>query len=206
MKFTKLLCAAAAASVLSACGTETASPIVEVPSYSAGMGTVPTVQDVQSITPTLLELGDAGVDQKIFRGRPSFGSATYSGLILADVNATQTASGRMSLTADFSADTVRGTTDNYGLFTGTSQNLTFIENLTGSIDITDGTISGNTWTGTMAGLLVGNSSGVSSIDATLDGIFVDNRSENVTFGTIDSNDPLLPSNARGIGAFIASTD
>ena len=165
-------------------GGTSVNPVVSLPDYASLMGTRPTASEVDGIIPDITALGDAGAANQIFRGRPNTSFARYNGIIVADLSATQVVAGRLNMNVDFSNSTFTADADNFTQFNTNFGVTTYDEDLSGSFRVPTGFVIGNAFGGTGSGTLTGTN-GPTDVDATLDGIFIDNGGQNIAMGTID---------------------
>ena len=113
------------------------------------------------------------------------GTATLNGAVGVDVsNEEQEVEvvGNLTITADFDADTATGTASDFGAYDGDG-NLLDGGDLGGSMDVTNGAISGTDFTADLDGTLVSEGDDF-TFDLTMDGGFYDNDGDLAVAGEV----------------------
>lgn len=173
-------------------GSSTVSPVVAVSAFSALGSGAPTRAELLQLSNTFTVLGDAVSSGAITLARPNAASATYDGVVTATFASGTVVAGRMEMIADFSADTVSGTTGDYQIFVAESLGGGTVTP-TGSIPITNGTTSGSTFTADLNGTLT-TGLGPYALSSRISGVFAENGPQSVALGTM-VGDVVLPDNS-----------
>ena len=181
---------------LSACGGDIFSLPVSLPNFAGiGSGTA-TSADFNRLATVVSALNQATTSGAIELGKPLASTASYNGLVSTSFASGTSVVGKMQLNADFSANTVSGTTSDYLILVASSLGGGTVTP-TGTIPITAGTITGNALNATMNGTLT---TGLGNYDLTsnLTGSFAKNGSQSVIVGNIGGSVVSPDSTTSGI--------
>lgn len=196
MRVTSVFAVLAIAS-LSACGGSSTSSSGSIPASFEQLSSA-SAEQLRERGEALLAQYDTVDDTTIEQMNAQTGTATYAGVTafgetpdftLDEVVATSA----ISLTADFGADSISGQMTNFY----EENDVGDFVSIEGSLDVTGGTITGNTFTAAVSGDLA-TLEGEQSVSGTLDGGFIGSGAEAVE-GDIDGTIGGVPV----YGGFIA---
>ncbi len=171
---------------------------------AAGSGPI-TQAELQRLEADALALENVFTEADVSFAAPSVSSATYDGLVGIDLTAATSLLGRVTLNADFSGGSIAGTAGDFSVMDDTSADVSSpIENLSGSIPITGGVITGSDMTANMNGSVTG-ASGTYTAATTLNGSFVDVSGASIVGGAVDGSLTLPDtSSITAFGAFLGT--
>lgn len=145
------------ASVLGLAGCSSGgADLVEVATIFGGAGTPITAAQTVEAQDANQAMRDAITAGDLAFARPTVATAQMSGMISVGDDTALTM-GKMTLDADFTSNTLTGTTSEFALFSGAGASRTKVEDLTGALVVSNGAISGNSLSADMNGSLSGTS-------------------------------------------------
>jgi len=170
---------------------------------AAGSGPI-TVGQIGSATEHLDLLLDVADENLVSIGRPADASVALSGLIGVG-DQVEMVVGRLSLDANFTTNTVTGSTADFSIFSGATPETTVkIEDLSGSLAISSGVITGSSMVADLDGVLSGTQN--VTYDAELRGSFLDVDGRPHAIGIFDGTTTVGSGSAQSFndGTFLVS--
>lgn len=176
--------------VLTACGSGEAGTlnrlgVLDFASVGAGSisgaEAVQIVNDLNAVT-SPLNAGDVSF------AMPTVPSADYNGVVAFDLDANSSMMGRLSVNANFVADTVTGSAGDFTIFDESGANPVPLEAISGTLPVTSGNISTVATVTSMGATLNGNlaaTAGIYGVTSTLSGTFLVVKGQGVVGGTMD---------------------
>lgn len=199
-KFSNIILPISIISALASCGGQGgmsavnsgAPPQIGIPAPSnqsissifgaAGSGAI-TVAQIDSATQHLGSLLTASDQNLITIERPADANVTLNGLIGVG-DETKMTVGRLSLNANFTTNQLTGSTADFSNFAGSAASSTSkLEDLSGSLAITNGTIAGNSMVADIGGVLSGAED--VTFDAQMSGSFLNVDGQAHAIGIFD---------------------
>lgn len=198
MKILNTLAVTAALPVLAGCGAGGAG-LTFAP---AGSGPI-TTSEIQAIEAQLNALADSLSASDVTLATPSTATATYNGFVGMGLDATTSVTGRISLSADFVGGSVTGSASDFSVFDDTAAIAVPLENLSGTLPVTGGVISGTSMTADMNGTITA-AAGTYGVSSTINGVFADISGQGVVGGDVNGGLTNPDTSITTIdGAFIA---
>jgi len=173
---------AAALPLLMGCGAGGGAGLSFAP---VGSGPI-TSAEIDRIQSDLERLSTQITESDVSLQRPNVSVASYNGFVGMDLDSVSSVTGRISMVADFTVDSVTGSAGDFSVFDDSTDSTVPIENLTGVLPITNGSISGTNMTATMNGSL-GSAAGTYGVTSTLNGEFADIAGQNIVGGIVSGS-------------------
>ncbi len=142
-------------------------------------------------------------------GAPSLANATYNGLVgLEEFDSSDPTTetlyiGRATLNANFNQSTISGTTANFFKADGTVDTTNIINQVGGTIPLSNGVINGDTFMADYTGSLTDGGRSF-SINATIDGGFLNNGGQNMVLGIVSGTSTDVLGDQSVGGAILAA--
>jgi len=167
--------------VLTGCGSQdggiTFAPV--------GSGPI-TKSEIENVYDDLNRLGNQVDSSDVRLVRPDVAVATYNGFVGFDLDSANSVTGRISMVADFSSNNVTGSAGNFSVFDNTIDPTDPVENLSGTVPISNGAITGTAMTADLNGSVVA-STGTYSVSSSLSGQFADISGQSVVAGEVSGS-------------------
>ena len=167
--------------VLAGCGSQdggiTFAPV--------GSGPI-TKSEIENVYDDLNRLGNQVDSSDVRLVRPDVAVATYNGFVGFDLDSANSVTGRISMVADFSSNNVTGSAGNFSVFDNTIDPTDPVENLSGTLPVSNGAITGTAMTADLNGSVVA-STGTYSVSSSLSGQFADISGQSVVAGEVSGS-------------------
>jgi len=167
--------------VLAGCGSQdggiTFAPV--------GSGPI-TKSEIENVYDDLNRLGNQVDSSDVRLVRPDVAVATYNGFVGFDLDSANSVTGRISMVADFSSNNVTGSAGNFSVFDNTIDPTDPVENLSGTVPISNGAITGTAMTADLNGSVVA-STGTYIVNSSLSGQFADISGQSVVAGEVSGS-------------------
>jgi len=167
---------------LMACGGDGADSGIAVPNFG-GVGSGPlSSAELFAAAQSGLDLANAVTNGELNAATPGTAFADYNGTVIAtaDVNpeGSQAFAGNISASANFIAGTLTGSAGDFASYDTVANGRAFIEPLSGTLPITNGTIADTIVSADLNGTL-SSSTDSFAVNTSLLGFFADNSGTNV---------------------------
>lgn len=158
---------------------------------AVGAGAI-SANEALSITNELNSLTSPSNTKDVSFDIPSSPTASYNGVVAFDLDPNSSVMGRMTMNANFAANSVSGSAGDFTIFDETGPSQVPLEQMSGVLPITSGTLS-TTVTNVgprtnLAATMNGNLStaaGIYGVASTLTGTFLDVKGQSVVGGNMD---------------------
>ena len=181
MKISSCVAAVVSLSVIAGCsGGSLGSSFAPV-----GSGPI-TNAEIDRITSEIETLFDAFDATDVTLAVPSTANASYNGFIGVELDFVTSVTGRMSVDADFAGGSLTGSAGDFSVFDESGSSPVIVENLSGTLPITGGVISGTAMTADINGTLAA-STGSYGVAGNLSGQFADISGQNIVAGIVSGS-------------------
>ena len=181
MTYLKMFAVVGMLPVLAGCGSQdggiTFAPV--------GSGPI-TKSEIENVYDDLNRLGNQVDSSDVRLVRPDVAVATYNGFVGFDLDSANSVTGRISMVADFSSNNVTGSAGNFSVFDNTIDPTDPVENLSGTVPISNGAITGTAMTADLNGSVVA-STGTYIVNSSLSGQFADISGQSVVAGEVSGS-------------------
>ena len=181
MTYLKMFAVVGMLPVLAGCGSQdggiTFAPV--------GSGPI-TKSEIENVYDDLNRLGNQVDSSDVRLVRPDVAVATYNGFVGFDLDSANSVTGRISMVADFSSNNVTGSAGNFSVFDNTIDPTDPVENLSGTVPVSNGAITGTAMTADLNGSVVA-STGTYIVNSSLSGQFADISGQSVVAGEVSGS-------------------